>query len=132
MRLVNRQGGDIPVPEVLLPVVEHETLGGRVEQAELPLVQPAQAGSGLRDLERGIQNCRRDARRVELVHLILHQRDQRRDHNRQSVAQQRRKLKTKRLSTAGRQQCKRVPPGQRGLDDLPLERAEFVVSERLF
>ena len=44
VRLVNREGGDVPGAEVLLPVVEHQPLGSGVEQAELSLVQPAQAG----------------------------------------------------------------------------------------
>ena len=131
MRLVDRKGTHIPIAEIFLPVVEHEALGRGVEQAELPLVQPAQSGFAVRDLERRIQKCRCDSSRFKLVHLILHQRDQRRNHHGQTFSQQRWKLEAKRFPPSGRQQRKCIAPGQRGLDDLALERTEFVIAECL-
>ena len=49
----------------------------------------------------GVQTHRCDAFGLQLVNLIFHQRDQRRNNNRQAVEHQRWQLVAKRFSTAG-------------------------------
>ena len=69
---------------------------------------------------------------LQLLHLVLHQRDQRRDDHRQPVEQQRRDLVAQRLAAAGGHDRQRIAPGQHVLDHLALERAEGVVAEGVF
>ena len=52
--------------------------------------------------------------------LVLHQRDQRADHDRQVLGRQPRQLVAEALAAAGRHHDQRVAPFERGLDRLPL------------
>ena len=65
----------------------------------------------------------------QLIHLILHQRDQRADHNGHAVQQQRRNLIGQRLASARGQHRHHVPTVQYGRDDLLLSGPERVVAE---
>jgi len=87
-------------------------------------VQTAQACSGFIGIERRVQKCRRDAAGLQRVHLVFHQRNQRRDDDRETVAREGGKLKAKRFATTGRQQREDVPARERILDDLLLQRPE--------
>jgi hypothetical protein len=69
--------------------------------------------------------------RGKRLDLILHQRDERRDHHREVVSQQRRKLIAERLSRPGGHHHHHVAIGQRRLARLPLPRAEAGESEVL-
>jgi hypothetical protein len=63
------------------------------------------------------------------VDLVLHQRDQRRDHDPDAVADQRRDLVAQRLAAAGRHQHQRVATADDVADDLLLATPERVVAE---
>ena len=63
------------------------------------------------------------------VDLILHERDQRRDHQREAH-QPRRNLIGERLAGAGRHHADAVAPGEDGVDDLLLPGAKRVVAEQ--
>ena len=65
----------------------------------------------------------------QLIHLILHQRDQRTDHDGHAVQQQRRNLIGQRLASARGQHRHHVPTIQYGRDDLLLSGPERVVAE---
>ena len=96
-------------------------LGGQVQRAgDLCLGQ------------RRVDKCRMDARCVQPLDLVLHQRDQRRDDERQPRQQQGRDLIAERLARAGGHDGQRVPSGQKGADDLFLPGAEGVVAEISF
>src|SRR3712207_2067246 len=69
--------------------------------------------------------------RPQRVHLILHQRDERRDDDRHAPAHQRRKLKAERLAAARRHDDDRVVAAEDGLDDLALPLAEALEAEEL-
>ena len=127
--LVDRDRADIPSTQIFLPMIEHEALRRGVEKPVAALVQTCQARFGFFDAERGIQKCRLHTRRLQLVHLILHQSDQRRHNKRQPLPQQSRQLKAKRLATARGQQRKGIPPGQVRLHDLALERTKTIITE---
>ena len=69
--------------------------------------------------------------RAELADLVLHQRDQRRDHDGQAVEQERGQLVAERLAAAGRHHDQRVLTLQDAGDDLGLEREELREAEGL-
>ena len=81
--------------------------------------------------ERAVETAGGDPPGAERVHLVLHQRDQRRDHQGQSVEGQRRKLVAERLAPAGGHQDHRILPRQEGGDRPFLQRPEAVVAEML-
>src|SRR5215475_11925300 len=83
-------------------------------------------------IQRRIQVSGRDSAGLQSVHLIFHERDERRNHNGQAFAYQSRQLKTEGLATAGWHQHKHIAPGERIADDLTLQRPESVVPEMLF
>ena len=64
------------------------------------------------------------------VDLVLHQRDERRDHQRRAAEQPRRDLIGERLAGAGRHDADAVAAGQHRVDDLLLAGAERFVAER--
>ena len=70
------------------------------------------------------------------IHLVLHQRDQRTNHDRHSVHQQRRQLVAQALSSSRRHQHKRVISGHHIAYDgflMTLERVEpEIVLQRLY
>jgi hypothetical protein len=81
----------------------------------------------------------KNATGVELIDLIFHQRDQRRDNDSHPLAQQGRELITQGLAATGRQDRYRGPAGQHGFNDLSLsstkareaEMASQGVSQRI-
>ena len=82
VRLVDGQATDFPAFEVLLPALEHEPLGRGVEELVFALVQAAQAAPGFVGVEARVEKRGRHAAGGELVHLVLHQRDERRHDDR--------------------------------------------------
>ena len=67
---------------------------------------------------------------VQLVHLILHQRDERRHDERRPGQQQRRQLKAERLAGAGRHHRQQIVAVENSLDELLLSVAESAVAEK--
>ena len=95
-----------------------------VEQAVLSqanAVQDARAGLGLKG---AVQTCRRDPVGDERVDLILHQGNQGRHDDRQTVEQKRGGLKTQRLAAARGQNEEGIPGGENRLHGLTLQWAE--------
>ncbi len=110
-------------------VVAAEALGRDVEQLELPAADARDALLLLLEVERAVDEGRGQAARVEGVHLILHQRDERRDDDRHAVAHQRRELEAERLAAARRHHDDRVVAGEDGLDDLALPLAKALEAK---
>ncbi len=131
MRFVDRDLRDLPFFYLLDKRLEHEPLRRDVEKTKFTVVQSPQARPRLRPVERGVQKRCRDPARLKRVDLILHERDERGNHNRQAVAQESGQLKTKRLSAARRHECKNIASGERVAHDLLLERPEGRVAEVL-
>ena len=65
----------------------------------------------------------------QLVDLVLHQRDQRGNDQRQAVHHQRRDLVTQRLAAAGRHHHQAILPADRGVDNRLLARTELLVAK---
>ncbi len=91
---------------------KHQPFRRGVKQAILVPVQagqsPARLGGGREEFEKG----RRNAARLQGIDLVLHQRDQRRNNDRQSRANHRGQLEAERFSAAGGQKRKDVPAFQ--------------------
>jgi len=81
--------------------------------------------------QRRIQERRADAGLAQRRHLVLHQRDQRRDDDAGAVAQQRRNLIAQRLAAAGRHQHQAVAARSHVGDDVLLRPAEGGVAEHI-
>src|SRR4030095_2539973 len=82
--------------------------------------------------ERRIQKRRGNSALPQRIDLILHQRHYWRNHKGHAIAQQRRQLKTERLSATGRQERKDIAARQRINNDFLLQRPKFIVAEILF
>ncbi len=110
--------------------------GGRLQQALRGDVQQVQGagldggrhfralGGGLGGVEIGRSHAELAQRR----HLIGHERDQRRHHDADTVAQHRRNLVAQRLAAAGGHQHEAVPPRHHRVDDLGLTPAECRIA----
>ena len=130
VRLVDREQRDVqPVQEVLRPL-HPEPLGRQVEQVQFagqgrPLGRRPLVGRDARVQEAGAH-----PERLHRGHLVVHQRDQRRDHDPDPRTHHGRNLIAQRLTAAGGHQDERVPAIDDVVDDLLLVAAERVVAER--
>ncbi len=106
-----------------------EALGHHVHQAVLSAGHVFQPRGLLPHRQRAVDVRNRQAQTAELIHLILHQRDQRRDHQRQSVQHHRRQLVAKALAAAGGHHAKAILAGQQRRDHLALPRPKAGQSE---
>ena len=132
VRFIDGDLRHLPLAQIVEKARQHQPLGGGVEQLVLPLPQAAQASARVIRSERGVEKSGRDSARRELVHLILHQRDERRDDDRQTITQQGWELKAERLSAARGQQREDVAARERIGNDLLLKRSEGLVTEDAF
>ena len=131
VRLVNRDELDVPALQVGEKAGEHQAFRRNVEQAIFAVVQATETFSGFLGVQRRVQKCRRDAAGLERVHLIFHQRDQRRDDDGKAVAGERGQLETQRFAAARGQQGEDIFARERILDDLRLQWTERREAEVL-
>jgi hypothetical protein len=108
-----------------------EPLGRDVEQAFEPALELRDHVALLGLRLRARQQRRVDLLVAELLNLVLHQRDQRRDDDRQPALHDGGQLVAQALARAGGHDAQHVAPAQHVLDHLPLRRAEIVESEML-
>ena len=80
-------------------------------------------------VEAGIQKRRGDTEFLQGCNLVLHQRNQRRHHDRAALAQQCRDLEAQRLAAAGGHQHQRVVARHQRIDDGGLLAAERGIAE---
>ena len=105
--------------------VAHQPLGRDVEQLEAAVAQAVVGRLPLRRSTRAVEARRRDAAGDQAVDLVLHQRDQGRDDEREPVvADERRHLEAERLAAAGRQHDDAVAPLEHGADGRALQRPQ--------
>ena len=105
-----------------------QPLGRDVEQLVAPLTKPGDDVGLLRRRERAVEQRGRHAVADERVDLVLHQRDQRRDDDREARADDGRRLKAERLAAAGRQDDDRIAAGEHRVHRLSLQRPERRVA----
>ena len=111
MRLVDREQRELQARQPLQRAVAQQPLGRDVQQIELLLDQVARDAARLGGIEIGMQRAGGHAELAQRRHLVVHQRDQRRDDHRGAGPAQRRDLVADALAAAGRHQHQRVAAG---------------------
>ena len=106
-----------------------EALGRDVEDFDPPHERGSVDAADLRRRHAAVHERRRDAVRSESVHLVLHQRDERRDHERQPVETQGWQLVAQRLAAARRHQHEAMFLAKHVTHDLFLKRQEGLIPE---
>src|SRR5262249_47301870 len=131
MRLVNHHERDLGLPDEPLEPRRIATLRRDINQLVQPAFYVAEAPPHFRRGKRAVQisDVFKAAPRHR-VNLVLHQRDQRRNYQRQSAYQLSRQLVTKGFAEAGRQHRERVATSQRVFNHLTLVRAELLETEK--
>ena len=124
MGFVDGDEGGLPFFEIVEEAGEHEAFGRDVEEFERIVVQAAKAFFGFVGGEGGIEAGREDAAGGELIDLIFHQRDQRRNDDSQAVVEDGGKLEAERFAAAGGQEREGVAAGEDVGDDFLLVRAK--------
>ncbi len=131
MGFVDREQRHLRAFEQVQETRGEQPLGRDVQEFQ-SAAEEAPLDVGLRRrIETGIQERRRHAELAQRFHLVLHQCDQRRDHDRGAVAKQRGDLVAQRLAAAGRHQHQRVAAVQQVFDDGLLAVAERAVPEHV-
>src|SRR6266542_5851766 len=95
-------------------------------------MKSAQSRHRFMSIQSGIQKRRSNPACLQCIDLVFHQRNERRDYNRQTLAHQSWQLKTKRLSAAGWHQREHIAPGKRIVNNRFLERTKIRIPEVLF
>ena len=108
--------------------VADEPLRRHVEQPVAPLAQAGDDGRLLVGGKRAVVERRRHAVADQGVDLVLHQRDQRRDDQRETGCDHGRRLEAERLAAARRQDDERIAAGEDRLHRVALKRPEGRVS----
>ena len=108
-----------------------ETFRGHVEEADRAFADGVHEGAHLVAGEGRIEAAGGHAAPGELVDLVLHQGDQRRDHEGQAGQQEGRDLIAERLAAAGGEDGRGGPAGQEVPDHRFLSGAELAVAEGL-
>ena len=129
MGLVDRQQLDPRRADRIAKTPAAEPLRRHVNQAELAGRHPIQPRILLRRGQRAVDEAHRQTQRLKLIHLVLHQGDQRRDDQRQAIQGQGGQLVAEALSPAGRHHAQTILPGQDGRDDFLLPLAERIQAE---
>jgi hypothetical protein len=124
MRLVDCEQRDPGAFQKIERLGFHQSFGRDVEEAQLAARDLIAGGPIVGGIVGGVQRRRGNAITAKLRDLIAHQRDQRRYHNGQAIAQQRRKLVAQRFAAAGRHNRKHIAAVQDRGDDLVLPRSE--------
>ena len=104
-------------PRLLVP---HHPLGAQVKEVDPPIPRLLVDRRTLRRHHRGVDPCGGEPLVLELVHLVRHQRLERRDHHRQATLDEGRKLEGQALAVSRGQEDEKVFPGERCRDRLTL------------
>ena len=105
------------------------SLRGHIQQFDLARPDPAHHLRELRRCLGAVDEPRRYAVGLQRVDLVLHQRDQWRDHQRQAGQGHGRQLIAQRLPAARGHQRERVPPTHHRPDDVLLKGQEGIIAE---
>lgn len=129
MRLVDGQHRDFAALEQFERFGFQEPFGRYVNEAQLAARNALQNCAVLGRIVARIERRCRDAVAAKLRDLIAHERDQRRHHDGEPVAQQRRQLVAQRFAAAGRHDRQHVAVRKNRSDDLGLAWAKALETE---
>ena len=127
VRLVDGEQGDARVVEQPLRLGHEESLGREIEQVELAREEGLLGGRPLVGQLRRVEEAGAHAEGREGVHLVGHERDERRDDDARPLPHERRHLVAQRFAATGRHENESVAPGDELVDDGRLITAEVVV-----
>ena len=128
VRFVHHQQRDGTVAHEVAEVAV-ERFGREEYQFVLTGAKGVHARAALVEVQRGIDGGDLEAETRHRVDLVLHERDQRRDHEHCAVEQSRRQLVGERLARARGHQGNAILTGQYGVDDFALPGPELVEPE---
>jgi len=131
VRFVDREEGELCVGGAEPSREGGESLRRAIQQRQLAVYARVQHHAALLRVELAVHVRRRDSSSPERANLILHQRDERRDHQRQPVTEQRGHLIAKRLPRPGREDGEHVSARQQWAEDFELVNAEARMTEVL-
>ena len=117
--------------EQRLKIRREQSLGGDIEQALKPIVQFGHHLPLHSRRKRTVEKRGGNVLIAELLDLIFHEGNQRRDDHGQPAAHDGRKLETKAFPRAGGHDAEDIAAGQDVLDDLVLGRTKIVEAEML-
>ena len=129
MRLIHREQRHTNRAQALRGGAHVEALGRDVEQLHLAPFRSRESARHLRARERGVDERGRQVACGERIDLVLHQRDERRDHDGEPGKHQRGHLEAQGFSAASGQNDQRVALLQHRLDGALLSGAEVRVAE---
>ncbi|MNR24015.1 hypothetical protein D3C85_1410690 [compost metagenome] len=136
MRLVDREQPDAGAFEQVEEARRHQPFGRHIEDFQPPREQIALHGGGLAAGQCGVEHRCAHTGLGQRSHLVLHQRDQRRDDDTDTLprllAQQRRNLVAERLPAARGHEHQAIAALGHMVDDLCLPAAKGVVAEDFF
>ena len=128
VRLVDGEQRDPRPPDHFLETRRDDPFGGDVEEIEVAIEDRAADVEEFLPRQRRVQRGGAHPSLLQRFHLIPHQRDQRRDHDADAVAHQRRNLEAQRLARAGRKQHHRVAARDDVVDHLGLPAAKVRIA----
>ena len=129
MRLVDRQAVQIGGFQQTERARHQQRFRRDVQQLDLAAAHAGHVLLVLLGRQGAVEEQRRHAQRVELLHLVLHQGDQGRDDDGQAGEDQGRELVAQRLAAPGRHDHQRILPGEDVGDDFALQGPEFIVTK---
>lgn len=129
VRLVDREQRDLAPVQQAQRRLDPQPLRRQIEQIQLTGQELGLHQPPLVHVLRRVQESGPHPERPQRVHLVLHQRDQRRHDDPDPVPYEGRDLVAQRLAAAGRHEYQRVAAGDHMIDDLLLLAAEGVVAE---
>ena len=132
VRFVDRKQGDVQALQKGHHARLNQTLWRQVEHFDFATADPVGQVALLIGAQCRVQGGGGDAQFFERGDLIVHQGDQRRDHHRQTVTQQRRDLEAQGLAAAGGHQHQSVATTGHALNNVTLTATETVVAEDVF
>ena len=131
VRLVHGEERDLSAAQGLDEVRAAEAFGRDVEELETPLAHARDPLLLLLEVERAVDEGRRQPARVERVHLVFHQRDERGDDDRHALEHERGQLEAEGFAAARRHHDHRVVAFQYRAYYLALALAEILEPEVL-
>ncbi len=129
MRLVDRQQRDLGALEELEGVGFEQTLRRDINEPQRAAGNVVDDRPVLLRIVGGVERGGRDAITAQLRDLVAHQRDQRRHHDGEAVAQQRRQLIAQRFAAAGRHHREHIAAIEDGRNDIGLAGTERIEAE---
>ena len=127
--LIHRDHRHIPSPHPLAKPLVGQPLRRDVQHPQPPGIQVLIQGPQALGIHRRIQPRRRNPPPRQRLDLILHQRNQRRNHQGQTLERKRRQLITQGFAATGRKNCQHRPPGHQRPDDLGLTASQRLMAE---